>query len=202
MSLVNVSIDTKQLEAWASELSASGMRNALRRAIDQSARAARKITIDVIAKDIGVSKAKIKAATPKVVTTKAGDLSARWTVSKMRINIADTQGATISRQGGLHASSHRISGGGSSHLDVAKAFLVKTASGGRFVAFRKGKERLPIKGIYAEHPATAMAQDGAAARVTWQKEADKQLSTRLPVEVQKQFAAEGLGPSTPDNSGD
>jgi hypothetical protein len=199
MGLVNVAIDSKQFEAWATELSARGMRNALRRAIDQSARAARKVAIDAIAKDIGVSKSKIKAATPKVVTTKAGDLSARWTVSKTRINILDTQGATISRLGGLHASTHRLTGGGSSHLDVAKAFLVKTASGGRFVAYRKGKERLPIKGIYAEHPATAMAEDGAAARVTWQKEADKQLSKRLPIEVQKAFVSEGLGPSTPDN---
>jgi hypothetical protein len=202
MALVNTTIDTKQLEAWASELSARGMRNALRRAIDQSARAARKITIDVIAKDIGVSKAKIKAATPKVVTTKAGDLSARWTVSKMRIGIADVQGATISRQGGLSASTHRLTGGGSASLNVAKAFLVKTASGGRFVAFRKGESRLPIKGIYAEHPASAVAADGAAARVKWQTTANAELSTRLPAEVQKQFAKEGLGPSTPDNSGD
>jgi hypothetical protein len=199
MPLVNVAIDTKQLEAWATELSAKGLRNAIRRAIDQSARAARKVAIDIIAKDIGVSKGKIRAATPKVVTTKAGDLSARWTVTKMRISILDTQGTTISRQGGLHASTHRLTGGGSSQLDVSKAFLVKTASGGRFVAYRKGKERLPIKGIYAEHPATAMAEDGAAARVAWQKEADKQLSTRLPIEVQKAFVSEGLGPSTPDN---
>lgn len=199
MALVNAAIDAKQLEAWASELSARGMRSALRRAIDQSARAARKRTIDVIAQDIGVSKSKIKAAVPKVVTTKAGDLSARWTVTKMRINILDTQGATISRQGGLTASTHRLTGGGSSRLDVAKAFLVRTASGARYVAFRKGKERLPIKGIYAEHPASAMAQDGAAARVAWQREADKQLSTRLPVEVQKAFVSEGLSASTPDN---
>jgi hypothetical protein len=199
MGLVNTTIDTTKLQAWASELSERGLRNAIRRAVDQSARAARKVTIDIIAKDIGVSKAKIKAATPKVVTTKAGDLSARWTVTKMRINILDTAGATISRLAGLHASTHRLTGGGSSHLDVTKAFLVKTASGGRFIAYRKGRERLPIKGIYAEHPATAMAEDGAAARVTWQKEADKQLSTRLPIEVKKAFVSEGLGPSTPDN---
>jgi hypothetical protein len=198
MALLNVAIDAKQLEAWATELSARGMRNALRRAIDQSARAARKVTIDAIANDIGVSKGKIRAATPKVVTTKASDLSARWTVTKMRINILDTAGATISRQGGLQASTHRLTGGGSSRLDVSKAFLVTTASGGRFVAYRKGKERLPIKGIYAEHPATAMAEDRAAARVTWQKEADKQLSARLPVEVEKAFHREGLGPNTPD----
>src|SRR5260370_26689809 len=113
MGLVDVKIDTTQLSKWASELSERGFRNALRRAIDQSARAARKVAIDAIAKDIGVSKAKIRAATPKVVTTKAGDLSARWTVTKMRIGIMDTAGATISRSGGLTAATHRLSGGGS-----------------------------------------------------------------------------------------
>lgn len=198
MSLVNVTLDTSKLSAWAAELSERSFRNALRRAIDQSARAARKVAIDIIAKDIGVSKAKIRAATPKVQTTKAGSLSASWTVRSMRIGILDTAGASISRSGGLQASTHRLTGGGSSHLDISKAFLVKTAAGGRFVAFRKGKERLPLKGVYAEHPATAMGQDGSAARVAWVKEADKQLATRLPVEFQKAMLQEGLSPNTPD----
>lgn len=198
MSLVNVQIDTKALSRWASELSERGVRNALRRAIDQSARAARKVAVDAISKDIGVSKAKIRAATPKVITTKAGDLSARWTVSKMRINILDTAGATISRAGGLTAATHRLSGGGSSHLDVSKAFLVTTASGGRFVAFRKGKERLPIKGIYAEHPATAMGQDGSAPQKLWKDTASRELAARLPIEIGKALVTEGLSPNTPD----
>lgn len=198
MGLVNVALDTSKFSAWASELSTRGLVNALRRAIDQSARAARKAAIDAISKDIGVSKAKIRAATPKVVTTKAGDLSARWTVSKMRISILDTAGATISRSGGLTAATHRLSGGGSSHLDVSKAFLVTTASGGKFVAFRKGKERLPIKGIYAEHPATAMGQDGSAPQKVWKDTANRELATRLPVEIGKALVTEGLSSNTPD----
>ena len=198
MGLVDVKIDTTKLSQWASELSERGFRNALRRAIDQSARAARKVAIDAIAKDIGVSKGKIRAATPKVVTTKAGDLSARWTIGKMRINILDTAGASISRAGGLTASTHRLGGGGSSRLDVAKAFLVKTASGGRFVAFRKGKERLPIKGIYAEHPATAMGQDGAPAQTLWKQTANRELASRFPVEIGKALVTEGLSPNSPD----
>jgi hypothetical protein len=198
MGLIDVKIDTTKLSQWASELSERGFRNALRRAIDQSARAARKIAIHAISKDIGVSKAKLRAATPKVITTKAGDLSARWTISKMRIGILDTAGATISRSGGLHASTHRLTGGGSTSLDVSKAFLVTTASGGKFVAFRKSKERLPIKGIYAEHPATALGQNGSAPQKIWKDTASKELATRLPVEIQKAFVSEGLSPNTPD----
>jgi hypothetical protein len=201
MSLLNVTFDASKLEAWASELSTRGFRNAIRRALDQSARAARKLTIPIIAADIGVSKAKIAAAVPKVVASKAGDLSARWTISKLRIGILNTAGATVSRQGGLTASTHKLTGGGSASLNVAKAFIIK-ANGGSFVAFRKSKERLPIKAIYAESPATAMGQDGAAAQVAWQNEANKQLATRLPVEVQKQLVAEGLSAATPDNSAD
>ena len=41
MGLVDVKFDTTKLSQWASELSERGFRNALRRAIDQSARAAR-----------------------------------------------------------------------------------------------------------------------------------------------------------------
>jgi hypothetical protein len=102
--MLTVKIDTSKLQAWAEQLSARGMRNAIRRAVDQSARAARKITIPVIAADVGVSKAKIASAVPKVVATKAGDLAARWTVSKLRIGIANVAGATVSRLGGLGAS--------------------------------------------------------------------------------------------------
>ena len=201
MGLVNVKLDTTKLASWAEELSIRGMRNAIRRAVDQSARAARKVAIAVIAADIGVSASKIRPATPKVVATKAGDLAARWTISKLRVSILNVQGATVSRLGGLTASTHRLTGGGSASLNVGKAFIVN-ANGGRFVAFRRGSERLPVKAIYAESPATAMGQDGAAARVTWQNEANKQLATRLPVEVQKQLVAEGLSAATPDNSGD
>jgi hypothetical protein len=198
MGLVDVKIDTTKLSQWASELSERGFRNALRRAIDQSARAARKVAIKAIAADIGVSASAIKAATPKIRTTTAGSLSASFTVTKLRIGIMNVSGASISKSGGLHAATHRLTGGGSSSLDVSKAFLVTTASGGKFVAFRKGKERLPIKGIYAEHPATAMGQDGAAAQTVWKQTANKELATRLPVEIQKAFVSEGLSPNTPD----
>jgi hypothetical protein len=201
MAQVSVILDTSKLASWAEELSVRGMRNAIRRAVDQSARAARKITIPIMAADIGVSKAKIAAAVPKVVATKAGDLAARWTISKLRIGILNVQGATVARQGGLSASTHRLTGGGSASLNVGKAFVIN-ANGGRFVAFRRGSPRLPVKSIWAESPSTAMGQATAAARVTWQKAANAELSARLPVEVQKQLVAEGLSAASPDNGGD
>jgi hypothetical protein len=201
MPSLNVTLDARKLAAWAEELSVRGMRNAIRRAVDQSARAARKVAIKVIAADIGVSLARIKPAVPKVVASKAGDLSARWTISKLRIGILNTAGANVSRKGGLTASTHKLTGGGSASLNVGKAFIIN-ANGGRFVAFRRGSSRLPVKAIYAASPNTTMGQERAAARVTWQNEANKQLATRLPVEVQKQLVAEGLSAATADNSGD
>lgn len=197
MGLINVDIDTRALAKWAQELSERGLRNSLRRSIDQAARAARRITIKAIAADIGVSASAIKAATPKIRTTTAGSLSATWTVSKLRIGIMNVSGATISRAGGLHASTHRVTGGGSASLDVSKAFVIN-ANGGRFVAFRKGKSRLPLKGIYAESPSTALGQDSSAPQKVWKDTANKEMTTRLPVEIAKQFAAEGLSASTPD----
>jgi hypothetical protein len=202
MGLVDVKLDTSKLSQWASELSERGFRNALRRAIDQSARAARKVAIKAIAADIGVSASSIKAAVPKVQATRAGSLSATWTISKLRIGIMNTAGATISRSGGLRASTHRVTGGGSAHLDISKAFLVTTAAGGKFVAFRKGKSRLPLKGVYAEMPSTAMGQNGSAPQKVWKDAANKELATRLPVEIQKALVTEGLSGNTPDTSGD
>lgn len=199
MGMLDVKLDTSAMAKWAQELSERGFKNAIRRAIDQSARAARKITIKAIAQDIGVSASKIKEATPKVQTTRAGSLSATWTVKKMRIGIMNVSGATISKSGGLHASTHRLTGGGSANLDIGKAFLVTTKAGGKFVAFRKGKSRLPLKGVYAEHPATALGQSGSAPQKLWIKTAGDELGKRASIEIQKQFANEGLSPSTPDD---
>ena len=197
---LKVTVDASALERWAAELSARGLRNAIRRATDQAARAARRATIPVIAKDIGVSAARIKAAVPKVKATTATSLSASWTIGKLRVGIMNVSGAKVSRYGGLTASTHRLTGGGSATLHIGKAFLVKTGGGERYVAYRKGSARSPIKGVYAEHPATAMRQPNAAARKTWQREADSQLGIRLPREIQRQFYSERLSAATFDAS--
>ncbi|WP_291843050.1 hypothetical protein [Bradyrhizobium sp.] len=199
--MLTVKLDTSKMTKWAEELSARGLRNALRRAVDQSARQARKQTIQAIADDIGVSKAKIRAATPKVVTTKAGDLAARWTVTKMRIGIRNVAGAKITMGQGLVARTHRLGGGGSASLRVKRAFAV-TKNGNEFVAYRTGSKRFPIKTIYAEHPGTALGQEGAPPQTKWKDVANRELNTRLSVEIGKQLVAEGLGPHTPDTAGD
>ncbi|MGY3514166.1 phage tail protein [Bradyrhizobium lupini] len=200
MSLLNVNVDTKKMEQWAEVLSARGLRNAIRRAVDKSATAARKVALDIIAKDAGIPVARIKPGVTKLRRTTQYNLSASFDATKLRMGILNTQGASVGA-GGLRASTFRLTGGGSASLQIKDAFLVH-ANGGTFVAFRRGKERLPIKGVYAEMPSTAMGQDNAAARVAWQKEAEKQLSQRLPVEIQKQLLAEGLPYSAPADTGD
>lgn len=50
-------------------------------------------------------------------------------------------GASIG-PGGLKASTHRLGGGGSTSLNVRRAFVVKTAAGGSFVAYRTSRSRL------------------------------------------------------------
>jgi hypothetical protein len=67
MSLLNVKLDTKSLEQWAQALSRGEIKNAVRRAIDQSARHARKEAIKIIAADIGVPAAQVKDAVPPSV---------------------------------------------------------------------------------------------------------------------------------------
>ncbi|MDI4236804.1 hypothetical protein OZ411_28735 [Bradyrhizobium sp. Arg237L] len=199
---LEVKLDTRQLEEWASVLSARGLKNAIRRAVDKSATAARKVALKIIAQDAGVPAARIKPGVSKVKRTTQGSLSASFTASKLRIGIMNTKGAKVSRGAGLRASTFRVTGGRSASLNVKNAFLVH-ANGGTFVAVRKpGVSRLPIKGLYAEMPNTAMGQDDGAARIAWQKEAEKQLAERLPVEIAKQLVAEGLPYSAPADSDD
>ena len=185
MSLLNVNLDTKSLEEWAKALSTRQIKNAVRRAIDQSARHARKEAIKIIAEDIGVAPAKIKEATPRVRGTTNAFLSAHWTVSKMRIGILNVKGAKISKTTGLTASTFRLSGGGSANLNAKSAFVVKLKNGGKFVALRKGKARLPIKGVYAEMPNQAMGQPNAPAAKTWQTIASSETGSRLGIELNK-----------------
>lgn len=198
MSTISVTVDASKLEKWATELSARGMRNALRRAVDKSATAARKIALDIIAKDIGVPKARIKDGVTKVKRTTQTSLSASFTANKMRINMLAT-GAKVSRPGGMTGSTYRLTGGGSSSLNIRDAFLV-SANGGTFIAIRRSRSRLPIKGVFAETPSTALGQDGAAARNAWDKAANSELATRLPQEIQRQLLAEGLPYSAPTDT--
>ncbi|MEY9184545.1 phage tail protein [Bradyrhizobium sp. USDA 313] len=198
MSVLKVDLDGSKLEQWATVLSTRGLRAAIRRAIDRSATAARKVALKVIAQDIGAPVARIKPGVTKLRRTTQSDLTASFSANKLRIGILNTSGAKLGT-GGLTASTHRVTGGGSSSLKIKSAFLVH-ANGGTFVAFRTSRSRLPLKGVYAEHPGTALGQPGAAAQVAWQQEAEKQLAERMPQEIQKQLLAEGLPYTAPPDN--
>jgi len=193
---LTIKLDAKALEQWALTLSTRGLRNAIRRAVDKSATAARKVAVETIAKDIGVPKARLRTAVTKLRRTTQTDLSASFTADKSAINMLAT-GATVTRAGGMTGSTYRISGGTSSALKAKHAFIM-TVNGASFVVVRKGKSHLPVKGIYAEAASYALGE-GEANKV-WQKEANKQLAERLPVEIAKQLLAEGMPYSAPADS--
>lgn len=201
MAGLKVTVDGRAMEKWATELSARGLRNSIRRAVDRSATAARKVALEIIANDIGVPKARLRPGVTKLRRTTLTDLSASFTASKLRIGILNTSGASISRGPGRRASTFRLTGGGSASLSVRSAFVI-SANGGRFIAIRRSKQRLPVKGIYAEMPSQAMGQDKAAARAAWQKAANGELAARLPQEIQKQLMAEGLPYVAPADNGE
>jgi hypothetical protein len=174
------------------------LRNAIRRAIDQSATAARKVAVDVMARDIGVPPSRLNSAVTKVKRSTQYSLAASFTASKSAINLAAT-GAKVSRIGGASGSTYRITGGPSTHLQALHAFVM-SKGGAKFIVQRRGKARLPVKGIFAETASYALGQ-GAANKV-WQKSAEAELSMRLGREIQKQFYRETLSAATPADSGD
>ncbi|MCA1401924.1 hypothetical protein I6F38_37735 [Bradyrhizobium sp. BRP56] len=196
---LSVSLNALPFEKWASELSQRGLKNAIRRAVDKSATAARRVAVQVIASDIGVPKARIRDGVTKVKRTTQYNLSASFTASKLRIGMLAT-GAAVTKANGFTGSTFRQTGGGSANLRAPHAFIIES-NGGRFVAMRRGRDRLPVKGLYAEMPNQAMGQSDAAAQKAWKKEAEAQLNARLGAEVQKQLISEGLPytPPTDDN---
>lgn len=195
---LRVDIDTAALERWASELSQRGLRNAIRRAVDQSATAARKIALDTMAKDIGVPKARLTAVVSRVKRTTQTNLSASFTANKSGINLAAT-GAKVSRIGGASGSTYRITGGPSTHLHARHAFVM-SKGGAKFIVQRKGKERLPVKGIFAETASYALGEGNA--NEVWSKAASAEVQARLGREVQRQLIRETLSAATPADSGD
>jgi hypothetical protein len=92
----------------------------------------------------------------------------------------NTSGAKWTRGVGLTASTHRITGGGSASLNVAKAFVIQ-ANGGTAIVIRKGKGKAKgaLKGLYAENPSTALGQADGAARLVWLKTAEVRLKQEL-----------------------
>jgi activator of HSP90 ATPase len=123
MGLLQVSVDASPLEKWASELSARGIRSAIHRAVDRSATAVRKVALDVIAKDIGVPKARLRTAVTKLRRTTQTELSASFTANKSAINMLAT-GTTVSRMGGVSGSTYRLTGGTSWSLRLKDVFIV------------------------------------------------------------------------------
>lgn len=173
---IEIRLDTHELTERM-QFAARETMNALRRAVDRTARAARKEAIATMAADIGRPKSAFSKAVPPVKTTTQSSLTATWTISKAKIGILGTGALTPIRsplQGSFSGSTFRLTGGGSAHLNVPKAFVIQ-ANGGRVLMVRTGRGKKAIKAIYAESPNTGMAQDDGAPRKQWQKIAAREL---------------------------
>lgn len=193
---LSVKIDASSFIKWATELSSYKFKLAAKNALNRASRLARTSAIEVIALDEGISQARAKQSISKLNAASPSRLVTTWSALKQRIGILSTAGAKFSKGVGLTASTFRVTGGGSASLNISKAFVI-VANGGKVLLIRKGKGRKAIKGVYAETPKTAMAQDGGAARRIWQKTA----STRLPQELTSGLQAVLNGASPPSDSG-
>ncbi len=182
---ISVRFDTKAFDDRL-DLSSREVRNACRRAVDKAARTARRETIETMARDINTSKAAFRRAVPPVKASTQTSLSASWTISKARVLIAQTVGASLPVRGasGLTASTFALTGGGSASLNIPKAFTIR-AGGNTLVMIRTGKGRAAIRAVYAESPATGMTQAGGAPRKKWEQIAARELNALLPAEVQR-----------------
>lgn len=195
MSLT-VRLDAKEL-VDVLDLASRETRNACRRAVDRSARTARRNTIDALSQDIGTAKDDFAKSVPPIKASTQTSLSASWTVGKARILIVKTSGVHLPVRGasGLTASTFRSTGGRSAMLNAPKAFTIRVG-GQTLVMVRTGKGRSAIRAVYAENPVAGMSQDDGAPRRVWQRVAAQELSRELPTELAKVFAGQRPGLSS------
>ena len=198
MTAIIVKLDVSKFVAWAKGLSDYKLRLATKAAINKAARAARTSAIEVIALDEGVPQARAKKSISKLNTASPSNLKATWTAGAQRIGILSTAGAKFSKGSGLTARTHVLTGGGSSRLSIAKAFVIQ-ANGGRVLMIRKarGRGKQAIKAVYAETPSTGLGQADAAGRKVWQRTAE----TRLNNELNSALSAVFAGGSAPNDGG-
>ena len=181
---ISTQLDTRQLVEQLEQASRQTV-NALRRAVDRSARAARKDAIKTMAADIGVPKSQFAKSVPPVKGSTQGDISAKWTVSKARISALKVGQFTpqlSELRGSFSGSTFRLTGGGSSSLNIPKSFTMKAPNGATLLMVRNGKD---IKAVYAESPKTGMGQDDGAPRKTWERVAEQELQANVATEMQK-----------------
>ncbi len=193
MGDVSITMDTRQLVEQL-ETAARETVNALRRAVDRSARSARQEAIANLVQDIGVPKSQFAKAVPPVRGSTQGNISASWTVSKARISALKVGQFTpqlSELRGSYSGSTFRLTGGGSSSLNVPKSFVMKAPNGATLLMVRHGKD---IKAVYAESPKTGMGQDDGAPRRQWEKTAERELAANVAKEMQAALDGAALSP--------
>lgn len=208
---VTVKIDASQLIAWASK-AASKLPSALASAVNKSAREGRTVATNQIAADENVSTAVAKRGIGPLNRASPGKLIATWQAKTTAIGVLNTQGgsgkvayttakARRTARGGatLNFSTFSVTGGGSAHLALKRAFVI-TANGGRALMIRLGPGKKDIKSVYAASAASIMKQEKSAPRIAWQKTVETSLPKTLTIAVQAVLDG-GTGPSD-SGSGD
>lgn len=179
--MIFVKIDDSALQAWAQKLAARGLKSGLAEAVNAAARDARNKFIDAAQQDVGGAAAKVRRGVSPIRRATESTLTASFSAKAVRISVRETKGFKASKKGGIAFSTHRLTGGKSTAAIHPHSFVVK----GKYVAYRTGKARLPIRAMHAEHPGTAMGQEGAAPRKVFEQTATDQVRKAAEAAVQK-----------------
>ena len=175
---ISIKLDVREFEQLLNGAAAQ-IPKALRAVVTKTARDSRRIALDVAARDMDVSGARAKKGIPTVSAARAVGLTATWRIPTVEISIWDSLDASMAnaaaRKGPLAAAIERLSGGGSSHLAVKRAFMMRGVNSGKEIVMRRfGSGKHDIRKVEGEMLVTSMKQDDGAARVAWEKEANAQ----------------------------
>lgn len=190
---IALQLDTRQLEAWASQ-TVRQMTNALRSAVDRSARYARSETIPAIEADLNVPKARLRPAMPLVRASRSGGaIEADWDIGKSANTIRQAGMVALAKgkRGTVQVSTFATTGGGSASLTLNRTFVIAGPKGGQVVMVRTGPGKKNIKAIYAGSPSTDMAQADSVPREVWTDAAERSVSLLTAAAVQNALNGNG-----------
>ncbi len=187
---ITVKVDASDLERWARQLtSGKKLASAIAGGLNAAGGKARTSFIRDAAADLNISSTDVRKGVSELSRANAmsGKLSVEFRATNTRMGILVAKGARVVKGDGLTSVQFRSTGGGSSHLQIRRAFVNKKGN----VVFRVGKGRFPLKTVFASGAAAEAKQPNSYAMKAWKQ----YVVTAVPDETGKRVDAALKGSS-------
>lgn len=192
--MITVKLDTSQFLSRIQHAEKESY-GAIRNGIARAARTARKVALDVYARDANLRDKRARFDVPLV---RSNGLTAEWRPTSKTANLASAAGTVASRDAGLSAHVFELTGGRSSDLRARRGFIIHV--GGNAIALNRVApgHRAGYLKMYGEALKTSMRQEDGAPREAWTRTAAIESVAQVSSALQRIFDG-APAPFTADN---